>query len=138
MTSAVRPARRSTPSARTLARQRRLLEDELAVLRHGLDASSRQVELWKGSEPVEVSFDEEGGEGSALGVELQNEEALQYRPAQNLTEVEAAIARLEGGTYGRCETCGDPIGAARLEAVPTARQCVSCKSAGPLRRRVRA
>jgi DnaK suppressor protein len=39
--------------------------------------------------------------------------------------VEAAIQRLEAGTYGQCEVCGKPIGAARLEAKPAARLCIA-------------
>ncbi|RME85577.1 MAG: TraR/DksA family transcriptional regulator [Caldilineae bacterium] len=36
------------------------------------------------------------------------------------------IARAEAGTYGICETCGKPIDPERLEAVPTATQCIDC------------
>jgi DnaK suppressor protein len=44
-----------------------------------------------------------------------------------LAEVVAALDRLERGTYGRCDRCGNEIPEARLEAVPAARLCVSCK-----------
>lgn len=43
-----------------------------------------------------------------------------------LAEIRAALARLESGGYGTCETCGEPIGAARLEARPAARTCIAC------------
>jgi len=43
------------------------------------------------------------------------------------TEVVAALARMDEGTYGRCEKCGQEIPEARLQAVPSARLCVSCK-----------
>ncbi|MCD9197185.1 TraR/DksA family transcriptional regulator [Aeromicrobium wangtongii] len=36
------------------------------------------------------------------------------------------MTRLHAGTYGRCESCGEVIAAARLEARPTARRCVAC------------
>jgi len=42
-----------------------------------------------------------------------------------LAEVDAALRRLEDGTYGRCELCGNPIGDERLEAKPAARYCVA-------------
>lgn len=45
-----------------------------------------------------------------------------------LSVAQAAVAKLEEGTYGRCEVCGDPIPADRLEAVPEATRCVSCSS----------
>ncbi len=45
-------------------------------------------------------------------------------------EVTAALDRIEAGTYGRCERCGQPIAPERLQAVPTARLCFSCKQLG--------
>jgi DnaK suppressor protein len=47
-----------------------------------------------------------------------------------LDEVDTALARLEGGTYGVCDRCGDAIGSDRMEFRPTSVLCVSCKSAG--------
>jgi len=41
--------------------------------------------------------------------------------------VERALQRLDTGTYGTCENCGNPIGKARLQAFPRATLCVSCK-----------
>jgi RNA polymerase-binding transcription factor DksA len=44
-------------------------------------------------------------------------------------EVAQALARIERGTYGKCEGCGQDIPIERLEALPTASLCVTCKSA---------
>ncbi|MHB8671284.1 MAG: TraR/DksA C4-type zinc finger protein [Acidimicrobiales bacterium] len=41
-----------------------------------------------------------------------------------LNDVEHALARLDDGTYGTCEACGEPIGDERLQAMPAARFCV--------------
>lgn len=43
------------------------------------------------------------------------------------SEIVAALGRLDEGTYGSCEKCGQQIPEARLQAVPSARLCVSCK-----------
>ena len=43
-----------------------------------------------------------------------------------LAEVDAAIARIDDGTYGQCERCGAAIAVERLEAVPATRSCVGC------------
>ena len=43
-----------------------------------------------------------------------------------VAEVESAIRRLEDGSYGNCESCGEPIATARLEALPATRLCVTC------------
>jgi DnaK suppressor protein len=61
-----------------------------------------------------VEYEEE----VALGL-LENE-------AQLLVEVNDALARIEQGTYGRCEDCGQEISTERLEVVPYARYCVRC------------
>ncbi len=45
---------------------------------------------------------------------------------QALAEIEAALDRLERGTYGRCQQCARPIGAALLSARPQARYCGAC------------
>ena len=45
-----------------------------------------------------------------------------------LDQIEAAIERIDNGSYGRCETCGGKIPKARLEAIPYAAQCVRCAS----------
>ena len=45
----------------------------------------------------------------------------------NLKDVEYALAKMERGTYGVCERCGEAIGAERLEAIPGARLCITCK-----------
>jgi RNA polymerase-binding protein DksA len=46
---------------------------------------------------------------------------------RNLLEINDALRRLYRGEYGVCESCGSPIAKARLEAMPNARLCVSCK-----------
>lgn len=57
----------------------------------------------------------------------EHEQALADRVAEALDQTERAIARVDDGTYGNCESCGKPIGAARLEAYPRATLCVACK-----------
>jgi RNA polymerase-binding transcription factor DksA len=62
-----------------------------------------------------------------LGTETFNRERdlsiLEHIDAE-LSDVEHALRRLDEGTYGTCEACGQPIGADRLEAMPAARFCV--------------
>ena len=53
--------------------------------------------------------------------------ALVKELRRNLEEVEHAIGKMGRGTYGTCERCGGPIGVERLEAIPWARLCISCK-----------
>lgn len=52
---------------------------------------------------------------------------LEERARQNLARIERALERIEAGTYGLCAHCGEPIGVERLEAIPMAALCISCK-----------
>jgi RNA polymerase-binding transcription factor DksA len=53
---------------------------------------------------------------------------LRGREVSELAAIRRALARVEGGTYGRCVRCGVEIGAARLQAQPAATHCVHCLS----------
>jgi RNA polymerase-binding protein DksA len=53
---------------------------------------------------------------------------LRDREVAELREVDAALARIQAGTYGRCENCDQAIGRQRLRAVPEARLCLTCSS----------
>ncbi|MHB1555102.1 MAG: TraR/DksA family transcriptional regulator [Acidimicrobiales bacterium] len=85
---------------------------------------------------AELGFGEEGGlkydpnfaDTSQVTAERGEAEALAGQLREALAEVEAAIGRLEKGTYGHCERCGQPISPARLEAKPAARRCIACAS----------
>ena len=59
--------------------------------------------------------------------EQQRELALRDRNQQHLAEVEAALQRLDDGTYGACARCGRPIAPERLDALPWAAYCIDCQ-----------
>ena len=52
---------------------------------------------------------------------------LRDRERDTLQKIEEALAKIEEGIYGKCESCEEPIEPKRLEAQPTAELCVSCK-----------
>jgi DnaK suppressor protein len=58
--------------------------------------------------------------------EQQRDLALRDRAIAQLALVEAALARIEAGTFGKCTRCGKPIAAERLEALPWAEHCIDC------------
>ncbi|QEY59692.1 TraR/DksA family transcriptional regulator [Pseudomonas sp. C27(2019)] len=66
---------------------------------------------------------------SEQATERQNDMVLQGLLADarmGVQEVKQALERLDAGTYGECEKCGEPINEARLEALPTAQHCINC------------
>ncbi len=73
--------------------------------------------------------DEHDPEGSTLAFDRAQAAVLATDARRRLDEIDAAAARLDDGTYGRCERCGRAIPVARLAARPTARLCVDCQAA---------
>jgi DnaK suppressor protein len=59
--------------------------------------------------------------------EREHEMSIANNSRDMLSQTERALARIAAGTYGVCESCGQPIGKARLQVFPRATLCVSCK-----------
>lgn len=72
------------------------------------------------------SDDEHDPEETTLAFERSQSDALLRQSVQRLEDIDSALARLDAGTYGRCEVCGEPIARARLEARPYADTCIRC------------
>ena len=70
--------------------------------------------------------DEHDPEGATIAFERQHVAALTDQAREQLARIDAAMHKLAHGSYGRCESCGQPIGAARLMARPVATTCMSC------------
>ncbi len=60
--------------------------------------------------------------------ELEKRLAVEKQVRDHLVEVEHALDKFEKGTYGLCDSCGQPIATDRLEALPQASLCVNCKA----------
>jgi len=98
-----------------------------ATARAALDAERvalrRQLaELGEGGDGM--SFDEGFADSSQVAAEQGEVRALVANLRSLLDDVERAIGKLDTGTYGLCEECGEPISPARLEAMPATRFCV--------------
>lgn len=63
----------------------------------------------------------------AKNITREHELALAANAREMLTQTERALEKLDAGTYGLCENCGNPIGKARMQAFPRATLCVECK-----------
>ncbi len=79
---------------------------------------------------------DERREGSPFGkreeeatesMELEKRLALENRLKNLLAEIERALQKIEAGNYGTCDLCNEPIDPARLEALPQAILCLSCR-----------
>jgi RNA polymerase-binding transcription factor DksA len=96
---------------------RAMLEAERASLRAQLET------LGRGGD--ELPTDHGFADSSLVAAEEGEYRALAANLESLLADVERALGKLDEGTYGRCETCGEPIAPARLEAMPASRFCVA-------------
>lgn len=104
---------------RSLLTERTRLETRVAAL----DAD--MAELVEASRDSNAD-DEHDPEGQTIGFERAQLAALTAASRRRLVEVDAALERLGTSAHGRCARCGGPVGAARLEARPTAPTCLTC------------
>jgi DnaK suppressor protein len=119
-----------------LASQRQLLLDERAnYLRSANTLKAQADSLALEHEPGDVQFDEEGGEGGTSNVDRELDLVLSAQARAAAAEIDRALGKIDAGTYGFCEQCGEPIPDARLQALPQASLCVACKSGGLSSRR---
>ena len=109
-----------TGAAQRLAAERAGTEARVAALRRDFDAIA--------SSSSAGADDEHDPEGSSTAFERQHVAALLEQAEGQLAEIARAEARLEDGSYGRCERCGRPIAAERLAARPAAATCIACAS----------
>ncbi len=107
------------PIRTQLTAERLAVEQRLAALKRDFDDI---VESPEGSD------DEHDPEGATIAFERQHVAALITQARAKLGAVDAALARLADGTYGRCDRCGHPIPRDRLTARPTATTCIPCTS----------
>ena len=75
-----------------------------------------------------LAFDEGFADSGQVTAERGEVDALATSLLDGLHEVDAALAKIDDGGYGACESCGQEIGDTRLEAMPSARLCITCAS----------
>lgn len=97
-----------------MGKHRRAIEQAEAELQNLLRDSTEGA----GRDPADV--------GSA-NFERDQEMSLAANARDMLKQSELALRMIERGTYGRCESCGEPIGKGRLQVYPRASMCLSCK-----------
>ncbi len=106
---------------------------DLAAARDALVAEAARLRESLG-EPIEGPGQMTYGSQAAAAThvfEQQRDLALRDHERAQLTLVEDALVHLDKGTYGICRTCGNPIAAARLDAIPWAGTCIDCARSAP-------
>ena len=105
----------------------------LATLRASLEAERdhlrEQLEELGHDAPGSLDFDENFADSGQVAAEQGETRVLAGQMADTLAKIERALAKMDEGTFGVCERCGNEIAEARIEAMPTTTLCISCASA---------
>ena len=113
----------------TLDRFRKRLEEErerLEGLVRDIETEREEVRLTETSS--DRSPDPNTAEGGSLAFEMEKELSLWQNAQDILSKIEEAIGRIDDGTYGTCDECGNAIPVARLDAIPYTKLCVDCSA----------
>ena len=94
------------------------LRDELIASGEALDGLMRDSGDGAGDDDADTG---------TKNITREHEMALAANAREMLYQTERALERLDAGTYGLCENCGNAIGKARMQAFPRATLCVECK-----------
>lgn len=100
-----------------LAKARTTLDE----MRAELVARNQELSVTAGDP---LAYDDNFADSAQVTAELGENQLAIATNNEHLEDVDAALARIDDGTYGICEVCGKPIGEARLEALPTTRFCI--------------
>jgi DnaK suppressor protein len=120
----VRPGEKPWTEAE-LGTVRKELEAEVEGLRADIDAAESEIAERLGDSVGDAGDDQ--ADTGAKAFQREHELALTQNARELLERNVSALARIDAGTYGVCESCGQPIGKARLQAFPRATLCVTCK-----------
>ena len=97
-------------------------EEKRRILRHLEDLSDTSV----------ADIDTPSGDSvdiAALEINQNSLVKVGKRELNHLKKIDAALKKIEDGSYGECESCGEQIAVARLMARPVAQLCIDCKTA---------
>ena len=114
--------------------QKLLLEERAALTGQAARLEDEANSLIEDVEMGDVQFDDESGEGDTMVVERERDLALSAQARQMVVDIDAALERMEAGTYGYSVVSGRPIPRERLEAIPWATELVEEKVGGVGRR----
>ncbi len=106
---------------------RRVLESERSRLQHARQAVHHDGSMLEESGDLAIGSGDHIADSATETYMRELDEGLEENADHLLDEIEAALGRIEAGTYGLCASCGRPIDSDRLEAVPYATLCIEDK-----------
>ena len=107
---------------------RKILNDWKSELSHDID---RTVHTMQDEVTMFADPNDRASQESDMALELRNRD----RERKLIKKIDETLAKIDQGEYGYCNSCGVEIGLKRLEARPTASQCIDCKTLDEIRER---
>lgn len=95
------------------------LEDEKALLEVRIDALEKGEDFGSDVDSLEEETDESEA--------WENQSSASQELRQRLADIDLALQKIDKGTYGKCEECGEDLGAEMMQVNSTSRLCRSCK-----------
>jgi DnaK suppressor protein len=112
-----------------LARYRSALEGERDRLRHALQTVNHEGSLMEETGDLAIGSGDHIADSATETFMRELDEGLGENAEHILAEIDAALGRIDNGTYGTCLQCGREIASERLDAVPYATLCIADKRA---------
>ena len=112
-----------------LDRFRHALEGERERLLHAVQTVHHDGSLLDETGDLAIGSGDHIADSATETYMRELDDGLEENAEHLLTEIDAALGRIDDGTYGLCVNCGKPIGEERLEAVPYATLCIDDKRA---------
>jgi RNA polymerase-binding protein DksA len=108
-------------------RFRERLLDERSRVQEAIDYLREQHPGSMEDETQDIPSDNHPGDIATVTLDREIDYTLGENEERVLEAIDAALQRIEDGTFGTCRSCGEPIGLERLEALPYTTQCIDCK-----------
>jgi RNA polymerase-binding protein DksA len=106
--------------------RQRLLEERQRA-KEALDYLHQQHPGSLQDETQEIPSDNHPGDVATVTFDRELDYTLEENEERVIGAIDAALLRIDGGTYGACTSCGESINAERLEALPWTTRCIECK-----------
>ena len=113
---------------KTQAKLQSQLEEERTRLEAEVEVMEREGHEALSDASGENNYRDHMADQGSATFDRELDMTLEDNTREALAEVSAALARIESGEYGTCAQCGKQIAAERLEAMPTATMCITCKA----------
>ena len=100
-----------------------------AILNEQMEQLFEQARTSRTELAAGVTQETEYLDRAAAGTDQAMRLRFRTRESRLINKVRLALERIDNGTYGECETCGEPIALERLKARPVTTKCIDCKEA---------